>query len=299
MPPLSRAAVENGHKFMSRQSVLICGLAQNCARRLPGMFSQLEALGNLFGKYNVVVVENDSTDGTAIVLENWVERNPRVSIIRFCYLKSPTQPTVQPRNSPTWFSANRIQRICFARNIYLDQVSAHQPDFVVVVDMDLLAISLDGISGSFSAPERWQAVASNGLRYTLRSPFRRSVYWDTYAYEPEVGFSGGTQSVAEVRKSQIELERQMRAGDWCATRSAFGGLCVYRAKLLKEVEYSVLPNDNREIPWLCEHVGLHRAIREREPSFRVHINPDQGVAYEIAFETISRSLTERVNRIKK
>jgi len=295
MPPLSREAVENGQKFMSQQSVLICGLAQNCAGRLPGMLFQLEALGNLFGKYNVVVVENDSTDETAVILEDWVDRNPNVSITRFTYLKSPPQPTLHSRYSPAWFSADRIQRICFARNIYLDQVSAYQTDFVIVVDMDLLGISLDGISSSFSTPERWQAVASNGLRYTLRSPFRQSVYWDTYAYEPEIGFSGGAQSIAEVRKSQVALERQMRAGNWCSTRSAFGGLCVYRANLLKEVEYLVLSNENREIPWLCEHVGLHRAIREREPSFRVHINSAQSVTYETLPNTLTRSLAAMVS----
>ena len=156
---------------------------------------------------------------------------------------------------------------------------------------------MQGVSTTFASAGEWEAVASNGLRYTLRAPLRSRIYWDTYAYEPESGFEGGRQTLAGIRRAQSTLARQLRSGEWLATKSAFGGLCIYRGEVLEGVEYSVPPNDDPDIPYLCEHVGLHRAIRENHPPFRVHINPAQRTRYETTGTTVRRSLTDALVRL--
>jgi len=292
-------SISRGREFMAGQSVVICGLARDCAERLPAMIQQLEQLGEMFRSYEVIVVENDSSDNTGALLTAWSDANPRVRTVRFSGVKQSSSSTTTTNNQPGWFQPDRIQRICFARNIYLAELSTTKSDYVVVVDMDLHSIDLDGIATSFANPMKWRAVASNGLRYTLRSPLRPRVYWDTYAYEPDGGFTHDTQTRADIRQSQKTLELLLRNGEWHVAKSAFGGLCIYRSDALKQVEYAVLPNNDPAIPWLCEHVGLHRAIYQHDPLFKVHINPAQVVTYETVFKTVSRSVSGQINRLRK
>lgn len=281
---------------MAGQSVTICGLARDCAARLPGMMLQLEQLGELFQSYEVIVVENDSSDNTGDLLDSWSGVNPKVKTIRFSFIKEAKPAQTKLEDGPGWFQADRIQRICFARNIYLAELAACQTDYVIVVDLDLLRISLNGIATSFASPNHWQSVASNGLRYTLRAPFRPYVYWDTYAFEPVDGFMNNTQTLQGIRQSQKDLERQLCKDEWQVAKSAFGGLCIYRADVLAGVEYTVLPNSDVDVPLLCEHIGLHREICQRNALFRVQINPSQLVTYETVASTIKRSLSDAMAR---
>jgi hypothetical protein len=293
---IESALASQGREFMETKSVLVCGVARDCAGGLPATIEFIDKLGALFRTYRALVVENDSTDATGALLDVWADRNPAAGVVHFSHVESAVEGPEPDSEEPAWFRADRIRRICFARNVYLAWMSGVCPDYVVVVDMDLDGISLEGLATSFARPDAWKAVASNGFRYTLRRPFTRSVYWDTYAYEPSEGFENGAQSVRAVRGAQLALMRRLRSNEWISALSAFGGLCIYRGDVLQGARYSVLPNADPKIPYLCEHVGLHRAIRERDPSFRVHINPLQTVRYETIPHTLKRSVSERLGR---
>ena len=53
----------------------LAALSMNNAKTLGRAMRQMEAIGNVFADYAVVIVENDSTDGTRSLLLDWKTRN--------------------------------------------------------------------------------------------------------------------------------------------------------------------------------------------------------------------------------
>lgn len=274
---------------MAARTVAICGIARDCRVQLTGLIPQIEALAALFQRHQIIVVENDSVDGTGKVLDAWSRDNPNVRSIRYCSLPGRAKPAIQPAGR-SWFRHERIGRICNARNLYLAEWERAPTDYVIVADMDLHTFSLEGIVRSFARLSSWDAVASNGQRFTLRSPWRHAVYWDTYAYEPEDGYPNGVLRLADIRRAQHTLANRLRRAEWVPARSAFGGLCIYRSEFLTGARYSVAENADTTVPCLCEHTGLHRAIARNHPAFRLLISAEQRVAYETRIATVRRSL---------
>jgi hypothetical protein len=122
-------------------------------------------------------------------------------------------------------------------------------------------------------------MTANGQRYSRRHAFRAAVYWDSYAYEPKQGFNQHVLTPGQLRTYQRDMADELDQSAFVEAKSAFGGLAIYRANLLRGARYSVLPNDNTEIPVLSEHHGLHREIRSERDELRLYINSAQSVDY--------------------
>ena len=269
---------------MAQSNVAICGLVRDCEQNLGGLIPRVEKLGSAFGSYRVVVVENDSTDQTGQVVRKWSLQNPRVETIQFCYL--PTNHPVRrietgrDNSAGGWFGRERIDRIAFARNRYLDAIAADPSlDYVIIIDLDIRSFSLSGVAHSFGRAREWDIATANGKRYSKRHPLRLSVYWDAYAYEPRSGFISGKQTLNQIRSCQLDVAKELRDGQLLPARSAFGGLGIYRAKFLAGNRYTVLDNDDPDVPILCEHHALHRSISDAAGNVRLCINPRQTVDY--------------------
>jgi len=283
---------EAGRAVMSRNSVALCGLARDCAKNLQAVIPQLERLGGAFYNYKVIVVENDSQDRTASVLSDWCEQNPRVHPIQFCYRD--TCESEAKKAGPSriaWFGQKRMERMAFARNQYLAALTEEpSPDFVAVIDLDIRAFSMPGVEQSFGMLDAWDVVTSNGRRFSARNPTRLSVYWDSYAYEPKAGFPDGIQTPEQIRQNQVRVADQLkRGGELFPASSAFGGLAIYRAELLKHNWYSVIENGCENVPVLCDHPSLHRSMRRQHKDLRLVINPHMTVNYGTAAELAAQA----------
>lgn len=287
---LKQTAATHGRDFMAQVSVVFCGVARDCHRQLLRLAPQIERLGRLFKTYEVIVVENDSTDATGKLLIAWSQQNPRVSPIRFSHVERTTTGGLASKTAPTWFQTDRIERISYARNLYLTELQSRQFDYLIVMDMDLLDFSVEGIEHSFAKPDLWDAVGSYGVRYTLRRPLRRQIYWDTYAYEPPEGFPQAVQTLSAIRTAQAALSRRMAKGEWVQARSAFGGLCIYRGNKIGGARYGIVENADPKVPVLCEHVAFNRSIRKMHGNFLIKTNPYQYVHYEPLRTTVRRTL---------
>lgn len=275
---------------MSENSVVICGIARDCSSQLTKLIPKLENLGAQFKDYKIIVVENDSQDSTGTVISSWAVRNRNVFPIMFSKTRlGAVQQNMNPGNL-RYFNHSRISGIAFARNLYLRELHYHQPtDFVIVVDLDVMDFSIPGIAVTFHQRDKWDCATSSGLRYTLRAPFKSAVYWDTYAYEPTDGFSGGVQSLSAIRSSQKYLRERVKNDELIPALSAFGGLAIYRYQFLAEGQYETVENNNPKVPVLCEHVALHRSITRTNEAFRLVINPMQELQYESPFTTLNRN----------
>ena len=286
----SRHLHETGLEYMSNHSVVICGIARDCSSQLSKLAPKLEALGNRFKTYKILVIENDSEDDTAETILAWAAKNQNVIPILFsANREAVTQQDITAKESRD-FNHSRISRIAFARNLYLHELQNHkQTDYVIVLDLDIMGFSIPGIASSFEQRNEWDCATSSGLRYTLRSPFSSSVYWDTYAYEPCGGFSDGVQHLADIRSNQKYLSEKLKDSELIPALSAFGGLAIYKYQMLASQQYEAMKNNDPDVPILCEHVHLHRSISQVSDSFRLVINPLQELRYESLGTTLKRS----------
>jgi glycosyltransferase involved in cell wall biosynthesis len=286
----TREQIKSGFEVMSKSRVAICGLARDCKRELENISSQLLQLGNCFQSFSINIVENDSTDGTSEFLASWSADNPNVRAIQFssCPWTKDDRATYTGQN--WWFSEARMQRMNFARNLYLDAVDTDgSVDFVIVIDLDIQSFSLTGIAHSFGMKEKWDFVAGNGRRYTIRHPFKKEVYWDTYVYEPSQGFQNGILNKGQISTAQTTIPKQLSEQNLLAVKSAFGGLCIYRNEAIGQHKYSVIKNNDAEVEVLCDHTTLHRAMAE-SGSDKGFISTFQLVSYESMLTTLLRSL---------
>lgn len=282
---------------MSESTVVICGIARDCAQQLGKLIPKIENLAGKFKDYKVIVVENDSHDDTAKLITSWASKNHNVIPILFTMIDLSTKQQNASVGVPGDFDHSRISRITFARNVYLHELQRHQPaDFVIIVDLDIMDFSILGIANSFGLSDQWDCATSSGLRYTLRTPFMPTVYWDTFAYEPEEGFDGCVQTIMDIRSNQKLIRKRIKDEELIPALSAFGGLAIYKYQFLLSQEYDVTANSDSEVPVFCEHVALHRSIARANRGFRLVINPSQDLRYESPLTTIKRNLKTLLDR---
>ena len=79
------------------------GIAMDIEVALPGMIVQIEALGAFFASYDVIMIENDSSDHTRSILETWSRRNPRV-IVETRDFKKMKRPSI------AWLALHALMR---------------------------------------------------------------------------------------------------------------------------------------------------------------------------------------------
>ena len=80
------------------------------------------------------------------------------------------------------FSRFRIEKLAFHRNRYLDHVATLPDlDYVIVVDLDLYRIDIDGIAHAFGQTIPWDAQFANGRISDPCRPELGNYYYDTYA----------------------------------------------------------------------------------------------------------------------
>jgi hypothetical protein len=279
-----------GRKRMASSSAVICGLARDCSKSLRKLIPALEELAAKFHSCQFLIVENDSHDETGRILSAWAERNEAVRSIRYCYVAKPESGRSAKNGNMDWFDARRIERISFARNLYLDELQRPEmvSDFVVVIDLDIRSFSQGGLEHSFGMVDHWDVVTASGLRVSARSPFSGPVYWDSYAFEPITGFRGRVQTEDQIRDNQIAISKALSDGAMLPAHSAFGGLAIYRGELLHSARYAPLPNPDKKIPVLCEHIALHRSIRMSRKNCRLMVNPHLVVRYSTARDLLRR-----------
>ena len=252
-----------GQDRMRRSTVMICGLARDLGAIAPLTATRIEQIGTRFRDYGVVLVENDSIDGTQQYLTSWAAANPRVNII--------SSNIGIERFGPIRLR-KRTQALANFREEYRSFVARcrKQYDYVIVVDTDLEGgWSLEGLSDTFGWTE-WDAVASNGIGYypvtlgDVQSRVFKQVQYDPWAYRKR----GHLSAHANELINELNFER---GGRLVPVASAFGGMAVYTTQAFSSSAYS--GED-------CEHVPFHFGMATRGYS-KIFLNPSQIVLYNL------------------
>lgn len=249
---------ERGFDYARTQRIVIAGMVRDVESKLPMIMKRAEKLGEMFGDYRIVIVENDSADGTRRCLLKWAKQNPKVTIlgcgrnVKECFLglKATKGHSV---------SRSRIEKMAHLRNIYLQEIKDIYPDFdyVAVWDMDIIgSIYLDGVAntmGYFEKNANLGAMCAYGIYQW--GPLK--LYYDTFAtIEKGDNFHINSKTFHDVKKG---IGMQYKRGQSPIEMiSCFSGFTIYRGDLLTnpKVYYDMTPKGNLE----CEHVRLHKKI---------------------------------------
>lgn len=240
---------------MNCRSVIIGLLARDCKESVERNIPRIEKLCSYFADYHVVAVENDSTDGTQQVLQDWAEKNDKVILDSF------SDHSQRRMDS----GPERISHMVFLRNRILDHIkNLSAPDLVVMMDVDIYDFDVVGIiAGITHAPEDWGGIFANGRSMLPNQKYLNAQY-DQFAFmacdEELSDMTYGIYTTRSLNRRGRLLNREVQACDYYPVKSAFGGIGIYRYKTISHLQYRTVMIDDRHHKAYCEHLPLHLDI---------------------------------------
>ena len=234
---------------------VIAGCACNCGEFLPTVLKNVAQLATLFEATRFVFVENNSTDQTRVLLEEWVRERPTARLITLGDLA---------RQIPA-----KTVRLTVARNRYLEALSEPDGggdyDYLIVLDLDSVnaeAFDLEKFRQALAFLEREEDRA--GLFANARPCYydiwalRHAVWCPTdcwgLARKLEPLFKKNLAYLLAVYSRQIHIPAHRAPIE---VDSAFGGLAIYKIPAIVGSRYCGTSPEGGE---LCEHVAFHKSI---------------------------------------
>lgn len=207
----------------SQEKILICGVCKNVALAVPNTIENIENLGALFADYAVIIYENNSSDQTSSLFQQWAQKNPHVLFI------TETLPVNRLPHS-------REETIARARNIVLSK--ARDPKYadfkyLTMVDLDFLdSWPIHSIIQTIEGNEDWDCVSANGMN-------EKDHYYDMYAFRDE-RFPFGPELLQDgwaedVENNPVSFQKNEPLKK---VFSAFGGLAIYKTQSILPFSYS-------------------------------------------------------------
>ena len=242
-------------------NVLVCGIGHNVAHAIPGLKRGLMNTLKHFHDYRMFWYENDSTDDTRELMNEWAAEDSRVRILS----------EVKDRGSAIdarpdgEFLGDFTSYLADYRNMYLDELQKpiyRDFQYVWILDMDLEhGFPKEPILELMAKRDEWDMVAANGLMggYSYDSlAFRDAVFPDG---PPEMGEAKYWHwpDVAQ-RKGYMHNVRE----EWHPVISAFGGMAMYKRKSITGCRYQGKVGGVPE----CEHVPFNRCVRGKKFVYR-------------------------------
>jgi hypothetical protein len=274
---------------LKKMRLAVCGLARNCAPKLPATIRFIETLSSYFESTTIVVVENDSRDKTRAILNNWADSCSSLHIIDG---KVPGEENVSDTNANPYYSVKRVSRLAALRNQYLDflKVQPAAPDFVLVLDFDVDRISLEGVLDSFVREADWDVATAYG--YSL-SPTLQERYHDTYALVP-LGEENIPQLEARLKSIQRNWRQDKASSELVEVYSAFGGLSIYKYQQINNIRYGVYLNRDVRVEARCEHFSIANELQKIGYQ-RIVINPRMHLRFQTLGDALYKKAADLVN----
>lgn len=263
---------------LSNKRIIICSIVRNAEHGLKKNIPVIDKLCSYFKEYNIVVYENDSKDQTKEILKIWQEQAPNNIHISINDIDSGnTIPQASEVLSNPFFSQRRIGKMVNLRNKYMDYIEDHglTADYMMVVDLDVAQLYLEGILSSFKSNIEWDAVTAFG--YSTSPKFKRR-YHDTYALTMW-GDEKKPQTEEKIKKNADKLGKLKPEDNWIRVFSAFGGLAIYKFEALKDIKYQLLENEDKRVEVKCEHFSITKQMAEKGYN-KFYINPGMQLKYQ-------------------
>lgn len=280
--------------MLKDESVIICGIVRDAEYGLKNNIPVISKLCRLFKNYQVVVYENNSLDNTKNILQKWMESDKdhiHCIIDDYKIVKSHVgrEVVVNP-----FFSSERITKMATLRNLYLEYIDEEgwNADYLIVVDLDVAQLYIEGIVNSLNRKEKWDALLAYGYS---TSPKLKRRYHDSYALI-ENGMIDVPQTEFSIKENSERYAKLCKGHNLLPVYSGFGGLSIYRFGALKSLRYEVIENNDPRVEVHCEHYGLLKQMHEHGYN-KIFINPDMKLKYQkLTFRIIYNSILRRLNK---
>lgn len=265
--------IELGKNFIKDKKIIILGLVRNLENSLYDNVVSISTISKYCSNISFFLYENDSIDNTANVLKKC-----KSEIKNFNYLsdtlnlRSFDHKTIE--STLELKSIERTLNLAKHRNMCLSYLrDKHDKfDFVIVMDMDFEKFSLDGILNSFGWFSENYADALVGtslqFKYLFTSEHKDLWNYDCWAYR------GSWWEDLQKYSNHHGYDPMLWFGFWqlpigskpIQVNSAFGGIGIYKTEDIISVEYD---------GYDCEHVCLHKNLKDKYPNYKLCINPSQ------------------------
>lgn len=259
--------------------ILLVGTVSNVAKTLEKELNSLRRALAIFNSVEVFLVESDSSDNTVEVLKKIAHDYSNFTFIS--------------KNQLFEKYPNRIDRIAFCRNIYVNYIREHYENkkwnFIAVADLDGMNFKLrkNKIVTCFKSNLNWDGVMAN----------QKYGYYDIYALRAEGWVEEDCFKELESIKKLADLNDKSKImnknlfkrffyfdkfrkeiiydrmrklpvkSNWVKVLSAFGGFAIYKPRIFLVSDYS--PLESNQV--ISEHVNFH--IRPETQNFNFYINP--------------------------
>ena len=218
------------------ETVLICGIVKNCDKRLNLNLIHAIKTGEIFKDYRIVIYENNSTDNTKQILNNFKSNSKFIIKSENIDLKNKTNFDLWAYTKITGSDHPcRIELISNARNKVIDIINTSEFNnfsYVIWIDMDSNGWDINGIVNSFLNKEAWDVVYAN-------TPQK---YYDIYALRDE-RFCFGPEIIGELFWTQLPQFKINPNNNLIPVYSAFGGLGIYKKEIFKDHRFYFKVNE--------------------------------------------------------
>ena len=236
----------------AKRRAVIVGCARDCEPFLPAVLQNVTMIATLYSEAAFVFVENDSTDNTRDILQDWLSKHANSFL-------------VSPNELPAHV-AKRTARLAIARNTYMDALHSHhlaQFDHLVVLDFDNVNTNIISKDPLLAAIRFLDSSSENAAVFANQLP-----YYDIWTLRHDVWCPGDCWAEVENRPAYLPrhraVERYFTSRQLTipsntppiAVRSAFGGLGIYKLDFVRTARYVGLRPDGSEV---CEHVPFNEA----------------------------------------
>ena len=255
--------VSLGFDICKKTNIVFCGMCRDINNLLETSLARVYKTCSFFNEHRILILENDSTDGTSERLSELVDGNDKVKLIN---------PVLEDKKyyrseGDEATSFDRVAKMATIRNLYLDEIQNYENiDYVIIADLDIEGgWSYEGLLSSFGY-DGWSAMTSNGIK--LRNELNKGfLFFDTWTFR-ELGvdkFEGYLKyDSLQFQKGEEPVE----------VNSNFGGFGIYRYKDILNCEYRPF-SQTEDV--CCEHVSLHEQMRYN--GGKIFINPSLTALY--------------------
>lgn len=282
--------VEIGKKHFSQNKVIVCGLARNIEETFEYLKSVLKDIVSIFENYEIVFVENDSSDKTRELLfdlkknaSSYGFESDKIHILK---LDSNNENLIIDDETPwtlnlpveTGKKHSRITKMVFLRNVYMKYINefitpSNFFEYTVMIDCDNVT--------QHAKPKNWEVNPNFIQRFSHCG----------YFFEKDEtinGIGANTVSLLDYKyydsfsldfypDSLFSYTGGFNGKDLIPVKSCFGGMMIYKTKSIQGKFYSTFIRIDLFSSFLGSFKELKFPICEHKPFNylvgNIYINP--------------------------
>ena len=235
--------------YKINKHIIINGVCRNISKYIFNSFHKFIYLTQYFYKCSIIIYENDSTDDTLKLLNDYKNKFNNINII-----------ILSEKN----INGSITQRISHARNSILKYIDTNKlnPDYLITLDMDdiLLDFKCDSILYPFEENIKWSMFGGNSEIYydmwalrTLKEPYKD--FWKDKKINNKI-----IVPIDKILESYFKISKDSKP---LSVFSCFNGIGIYKYKDIINCYYN---GDNT-----CEHIQFHQnMIKKNNAKLFIH-----------------------------